>query len=1524
MVHDVVNGLNGTLSSTGASLVAGGISSNAISLSRAANGFVSMGNVLPLTSGDFSLVTWVKMSPGDTTPNTMILGKHEGGSVNGYLLMVNQGGGGGQDNKAVFYAGGLVTDGPVSQTSVNDGNWHQVVGVYRSGVNKVIYVDGVAQATNVAPAINGNAAAFLVGGTQSSGVPVSGFTGLVDDVQVYNHALSPAEVLYLFQHPGVSIGPPPRTGGPVGHWSFNESGGSVAHDNTDGFHGNLSSSASFASGGISGNAISLNRAANGFVSMGNVLAMEGRDFSLVAWVKMNPGDTTPDTIILGKHESGSANGYLLMVNQGGGGGQDNKAVFYAGGLVVDGPVSKSSVNDGEWHQVVGVYKASVNKFIYVDGVAQATNIAPAINENTAAFIIGGLSLSGEPASRFTGWIDEVQVYDYALTPNEVLYLFQNPSLTLPAVLTILRHPTNQAVVVGGTVLLNVAAVGSNSLAYQWQFHGTNLPGATGPSLILTNAQFADAGPYAVLVSDGQDSLASSVAILTVNPPPPCVMPPAGLVSWWPGSGDAADISGGNNGVFFGASYSEGQVGQAFSFGGSGNYVRVPASPSLNLGVGGGLTVEAWINPADSLSGPIVEWAMNGVYAVLLWANTLNPGSLYGAVFGTDGGSRILQSPAGILQPGVFQHVAMTYDKPSGVARLMVNGAVVAESNLGTFTPRTASDLYIGYRPPTSPGGPVSFRGKIDEVSIYSRALAASEIEAIYEAGVSGKCVVPLAPFVIAHPQHQLVAEGGNATFSVAAGGTPPLSYQWSFNGLPVADATNASLSLTGVTTNQSGVYAVVVTNLHGVVESSNATLTVRVLGPHLFDDFDPDIDLMQWAGFGGLVLANNYGGFVSASNSLWFGGTGSRFVTTRPLNTANGALVQFHLRLANGNPPFWERVDLPGKGVVLEYSTNSGVNWTQLGRYDTTNYTNWTGVSLVIPPAAQAANTQFRWRQLLNSGASSDHWALDDVAVTTGPVAPFITAQPQSQTVTMGGAASFSVVATGTLPLHYQWWFNGTELIDGATGSSLTITNVQLAAAGLYSVVVSNAAGAVTSSNAVLTVNLPPTSVAAVSLSAEAGANVLLPIMLAGNGNENAVSFSLEFDPARLSYTGVTLGSGASGATLLLNTNQLGSGKLGIALALPADTAFPSGPGEIVLVGFTTAILTNPTVAAVSFGDVPISRLVSGTTGNVLASTFSGGTVSIAAANYEGDIMPRPDGDRVANITDWVLAGRYAARLDYPTNASEFQRADCAPRATLGDGAITVIDWVQTGRYAAALDPLTPVGGPTAEVGGAPVFQDSVRAAGGEDREIIVTNGMLLPNQTAAIAIQLRALGNENALGFSVAFDSTKLSYAGTSPGNGSAGATLNVNASQAGNGKLGFVMALGTGGSFAAGTHELLKLNFTAATAESSDAPVTLTDQPVPRQVSDAGASVLPSGYVNGTVAVHPLPLLSIGLTGEDLRLSWPLWASNYVLQQAAGPLDASLNWTNVEAAATAGDGLISLTQPVGEGASFYRLRRE
>ena len=91
------------------------------------------------------------------------------------------------------------------------------------------------------------------------------------------------------------------------------------------------------------------------------------------------------------------------------------------------------------------------------------------------------------------------------------------------------------------------------------------------------------------------------------------------------------------------------------------------------------------------------------------------------------------------------------------------------------------------------------------------------------------------------------------------------------------------------------------------------------------------------------------------------------------------------------------------------------------------------------------------------------------------PRAPRITTQPANKTVNLGQTATFSVVATGTAPLQYQWRKNGVN-ISGATNSSYTTPPTVAADNGsLFSVVVSNSGGSVTSNNATLTVRIPPT-----------------------------------------------------------------------------------------------------------------------------------------------------------------------------------------------------------------------------------------------------------------------------------------------------------------------------------------------------------------------------------------------------------------------------------------------------------------
>jgi len=107
-----------------------------------------------------------------------------------------------------------------------------------------------------------------------------------------------------------------------------------------------------------------------------------------------------------------------------------------------------------------------------------------------------------------------------------------------------------------------------------------------------------------------------------------------------------------------------------------------------------------------------------------------------------------------------------------------------------------------------------------------------------------------------------------------------------------------------------------------------------------------------------------------------------------------------------------------------------------------------------------------------NVGSVSSTYAT--LTVNPAPVAPSISTQPQSLTVTQGQNATFTVAADGTSPLHYQWYFNANTLLANATNLSFTVSNAQYTNTGTYSIIITNSVGSVTSTYASLTVLIPP------------------------------------------------------------------------------------------------------------------------------------------------------------------------------------------------------------------------------------------------------------------------------------------------------------------------------------------------------------------------------------------------------------------------------------------------------------------
>jgi hypothetical protein len=959
--------------------------------------------------------------------------------------------------------------------------------------------------------------------------------------------------------------------------------------------------------------------------------------------------------------------------------------------------------------------------------------------------------------------------------------------------------------------------------------------------------------------------------------------------------------GPNNGTLQGGTtFAPGEVGQAFNFNGTSAYVQVADSPNLRFTTA--MTIEAWIYPRTS-GGPFHEIASK-------WEGGSNQRSYVFDVFpdgrgefavNSDGANSIASAKSlNAIPTNQWSHLAGVYDGTS--VKLYLNG-VLQSSNSWTngIFPGTAP-LIIGS---TLVSGSF-FDGLVDELSLYNRALAATEIQAIYNAGSLGKCP-PTPPTNCVAPPSGLLswwqAEGNgndsvNGNTAVLLNGTSftngEVGQGFSFDG--VSDEIVVSNSPTiNFGTNDFSIEGWIKAfpnstafNLNTIIDKRfNQTIgyefTLESGSLHLRLSSTPGSD-----GTGGTEGPDlRDGTFHHVAVSV------TRSSSTGIVFYVDGAAV-------GAADPTSQQGSLSNSAVMVIGEHSAGLNTYFDGVIDELS---------LYGRALSAAEIQ----SIFSAGSAGK------CAVAT---APFIVTQPASQTVTAGAVVTFSVGASGSPPLTYQWQFNSNN-IAGATGSSYTIASAQSSNAGLYSVAVTNSVGFAISSNASLIVNPGPSALRVGDAGVASGGTVTIPVLLTANGNENALSFSLNFDTNRLTYVRTVL-SNSAGAALLVNESQTAAGKLGVALALSAGATFPPGAQELVEVTFTAGLVTNATTTEVSFGDQPVVRQVSDTAGHTEPANYTSGLVSIGAVVWEADVSPRPNGDKAVTVTDWVQVGRFVARLDSPTNAGEFQRADCAPRSTLGDGRLTITDWVQAGRYAAGLDPLTPVGGPNApSPAAATVVVKPYGPSPLVSRQISATGTNFDQGQTGVVSISLQAQGNENAAGFTLAFDPAVVSYTGASLGSGASGALMNVNTDEASAGRVGFALALGSGASFAAGSDELVKVTFQASVANAGSVSMSFADDPIYREISDPGANVLTANYLGTTITINAVPSLSISQGDQGVTLTWPSWATNFVLQQRDGDISA-VDWTNSSATVTTTGNQSSTTVPIEASTRFYRLLKQ
>jgi Ig-like domain-containing protein/cohesin domain-containing protein len=813
--------------------------------------------------------------------------------------------------------------------------------------------------------------------------------------------------------------------------------------------------------------------------------------------------------------------------------------------------------------------------------------------------------------------------------------------------------------------------------------------------------------------------------------------------------------------------------------------------------------------------------------------------------------------------------------------------------------------------------------------------------------LSSNALLTAVPLLItSQPANQTVAPAGTATFAVSVQGGGPLSYQWLFNMTNVIpDATNDSLILTNVQADRVGLYSVQITNNYGTAISSNASLSLGVIVPNYAANFQPvnaENTLANVVRIQTVYSASQFPPYPVVVNELrWrpnasVGGAMTDNIPNIQINLSTTATNVDHLNSTfSKNSGTNDTIVFNGPATVTTSfsALNNGTKAFDISLplqtpflYDSSkgnllvDVHNFSGGSAILYTSGLTTITDTVSRTYSASTSSTTASGADtageamQILYTPAPLPPTISSQPTNRSVIVGGSASFNAVV-GPLPVTYQWFYNTNTLVNDATNSSLVLTNIQYNQSGTYSLIASNSYGTTTSAIAVLTVSFPPVNVIIGNTNVMGGNSFTVPVFIAANGIENTISFSLNFNTQRVTYASIELGSGAADGLLLANTSQTASGRLGVTMQLPAGETFAPGTQEVVRVTFLSALVSGAQVVTpITFTNQPINRFVSDARNNKLATNFINGSVTLAISDFEGDTSPRTAGDRSLDIFDWTQVGRFVAGLDTISNASEFQRADVAPKSTSGDGQLKVTDWVQAGRYGATIDAPSVVGGPTIPV--------TPTILTGGPRAMNIADGSGVKGLNVTVPVVLQSQGNENAVGFSVNFDPAMLKYVSAVKGSADASGTtaLMVNTNQASLGTVGLLVALQSGNNFTNGAQqEVATLTFKALNV-TSNSPVTFINGPVLLSISDPLANELAANYSNGAVTINPPPTVTAGVAGSNVTLRWPTFGTGFSVQGTGDLLNQA--WTNVAYSAQTNGNEIIITIPAPSQNSYFRLQ--
>jgi len=483
---------------------------------------------------------------------------------------------------------------------------------------------------------------------------------------------------------------------------------------------------------------------------------------------------------------------------------------------VDSVTSSDSIQTpisyGQWTHITGVYTGG-NLKIYINGLLKGEKSTTIVPESSSEYpvIIGNVDLAWAPHGVYKGIIDEVAIYNRALTEDEILEHFCE-GLTGPVII-----PPTQAGsgVVGTNVTYDMRLINmtgsedSFNLSVSDNTWTTSLSmGNTGNITDGGSVNFTVEVQIPALASPGDADTANITATSVTNPSmtdnatvTTTAVLEEGLVAYYPFNGNANDESGNNNhGIVNGATLAADRFGNensAYSFDGVDDYVNV-----MNLPITDGVTLGAWVKAASFDSqdymDPVVSQHGSGS------GFELRVGDGHAVMIVTTGGVHSIADAGQVLAVNEWYHLAGTYD--GNELKIYVNGVLKKATFVSGTITKYSGSLNIGRN---SYWTNRLFNGAIDEVAIYNRALTEDEILEHFTVTLTASPVniaangtsISTLTAVVKDQFNNPVADGTNVMFNTDHGslGSSNVTKQTS-GGVATANLTSESSSETIIAT----------------------------------------------------------------------------------------------------------------------------------------------------------------------------------------------------------------------------------------------------------------------------------------------------------------------------------------------------------------------------------------------------------------------------------------------------------------------------------------------------------------------------------------------------------------------------------------------------------------------------------------------------------------------------------------------------------------------------------------------------